>query len=159
MISHACSYWLNVHKIIQLAWEFNAERTHLVAHVNGAFDASTRPATTLFLPARAIVRASLGLSRSIFLNSRAFWCRLGTGLVVYVTMAIVFHLPPRTYQFLALQIVVYWAIVGGHMASGFSPLIGIPLLPLLVVQIILIIHVWTNLVTKHQSPRGGVSSQ
>ncbi|KAM3185276.1 hypothetical protein ACTXT7_006708 [Hymenolepis weldensis] len=58
----------------------------------------------------------------------------------------------RAYQFLALQIVVYWAIVAGHMASGFSPLIGIPLLPLLVVQIILLIHIWTNLVTKHHSP-------
>ena len=65
-------------------------------------------------------------------------------------MAIVFHLPPRSYQFLALQTVVYWAIVAGHMASGYSLFIGIPLLPLLVVQITLLIHIWTSLVTKHQ---------
>ena len=65
-------------------------------------------------------------------------------------MAIVFHLPPRGYQFLALQTVVYWAIVAGHMASGYSLFIGIPLLPLLVVQITLLIHIWTNLVTKRQ---------
>ncbi|KAL5112205.1 hypothetical protein TcWFU_005730 [Taenia crassiceps] len=54
------------------------------------------------------------------------------------------------YQFLALQTIVYWAIVAGHMASGYSLLIGIPLLPLLVVQIILLIHIWTSLVTRHQ---------
>ncbi|KAH9285750.1 hypothetical protein ECG_00797 [Echinococcus granulosus] len=65
-------------------------------------------------------------------------------------MAVVFHLPPRNYQFLALQTVVYWAIVTGHVASGYSLLIGIPLLPLLVVQITLLIHIWTSLVTRHQ---------
>ncbi|VDK34310.1 unnamed protein product [Taenia asiatica] len=65
-------------------------------------------------------------------------------------MAVVFYLPPRNYQFLALQTIVYWAIVAGHMASGYSLLIGIPLLPLLVVQITLLIHIWTSLVTKHQ---------
>ncbi|KAL5970028.1 hypothetical protein TSMEX_002226 [Taenia solium] len=66
------------------------------------------------------------------------------------SMAVVFYLPPRNYQFLALQTIVYWAIVAGHMASGYSLLIGIPLLPLLVVQITLLIHIWTSLVTKHQ---------
>lgn len=65
-------------------------------------------------------------------------------------MAVVFYLPPRNYQFLALQTIVYWAIVAGHMASGYSLLIGIPLLPLLVVQITLLIHIWTSLVTRHQ---------
>lgn len=122
-------------------------RTHLLAHVNGAFvfNYSYSSLTPRVSP------ISLSLILLCFLVS------VGAGLV-YVTMAIVFHLPSRTYQFLALQIVVYWAIVAGHMASGFSPLIGIPLLPLLVVQIILLIHIWTNLVTKHQSPSDASSA-
>ncbi|VDL98262.1 unnamed protein product [Schistocephalus solidus] len=45
----------------------------------------------------------------------------------------------------ALQIIVYWAIVAGHAASGYSLLVGIPLLPLLVLQIALIYHVWSTL--------------
>ncbi|VDD80183.1 unnamed protein product [Mesocestoides corti] len=80
------------------------------------------------------------------------------------SMAIVFHLPPRNYQFLALQTIVYWAIVAGHTASGYSLLIGIPLLPLLVVQIILLMHMWTSLVTKNrfgpvEAPSGPLASR
>uniref|UniRef100_A0A5K3ELX2 Uncharacterized protein n=1 Tax=Mesocestoides corti TaxID=53468 RepID=A0A5K3ELX2_MESCO len=70
----------------------------------------------------------------------------------------------RNYQFLALQTIVYWAIVAGHTASGYSLLIGIPLLPLLVVQIILLMHMWTSLVTKNrfgpvEAPSGPLASR
>lgn len=70
-------------------------------------------------------------------------------------MAIVFRLPQRLFQCLALQIVVYWVIVAGHAASGYSMLVGIPLLPLLVIQIALLLHMWNSLVTQHRSlPEG-----
>lgn len=78
-------------------------------------------------------------------------------------MAIVLQLPPRNYQFLALEIIVYWAIVAGHAASGYSFLVGIPLLPLLVIQIVLLYHIWSTLTKrlshKPESPKpNGVST-
>ncbi|VEL41297.1 unnamed protein product [Protopolystoma xenopodis] len=60
-------------------------------------------------------------------------------------MPLVFRLPPKEYQFLALQTAVYWALVIGHAAAGFGLLIGLPILPLVVVQIALLFHIWSTI--------------
>nr|AAY97892.1 unknown [Schistosoma japonicum] len=60
-------------------------------------------------------------------------------------MSLVFRLPPKEYEFLVLIVVVYWILVIGHAAADYSLLIGIPLLPLIILQIALLLHVWKTL--------------
>lgn len=65
-------------------------------------------------------------------------------------MALVFRLPPKDYQFLALFTLVYMILVIGHASADYGFLVGIPLLPLIVVQIALVMFVW-NTITKRQT--------
>lgn len=59
-------------------------------------------------------------------------------------MRLVLRLPPKEYEFLALTLLVYWILAVGHAASGFGFLIGIPLIPLIILQIGLLLYVWNT---------------
>ncbi|VDP76878.1 unnamed protein product [Echinostoma caproni] len=63
-------------------------------------------------------------------------------------MPLVFRLPPQEYEFLALFVMVYWTLALGHAAADYSFLVGIPLLPLVVVQIALLMCVWRTLTSR-----------
>lgn len=70
-------------------------------------------------------------------------------------MPLVIPLPPKEFEFLVLFVIVYWTLAIGHAAAGYSLLVGIPLLPLLVIQITLLMFVWRTLANKAQSSSKG----
>ncbi|KAA3681103.1 uncharacterized protein DEA37_0009168 [Paragonimus westermani] len=63
-------------------------------------------------------------------------------------MPLVFRLPPKEYEFAVLFIIVYWILAFGHAAANYGFLVGIPLLPLLVIQISLGMFVWRTLTNR-----------
>ncbi|KAL3311051.1 hypothetical protein Ciccas_010371 [Cichlidogyrus casuarinus] len=74
-------------------------------------------------------------------------------------MPLVLQLPQGSFQFLILYTIVYWTIVAGHAASGFGFLVGILLLPLLIIQISLLCHVWSSISGKTFGTCSPVSSR